>query len=63
MSYRDMILTAYLTRALVRSAKYHPVRAGRIAQRHGKKISDALVELDSHKQLQKRMDALLKPPY
>ena len=63
MNYRDMILTAYLTRALVRSAKYHPVRAGRIAQRYGKTISNALVELDSHEQLQKRIDALLKLPY
>ena len=60
---RDMILNAYLTRALVRSAKYHPVRAGRIAPRYGKRISDALVKLDSHNELQKRIDALLIPPY
>ena len=62
MNYRDMVVTAYLTRALVQSAKYHPVRAGRIAQRHGTKISDALVELDSNDRLQKRIDALLKTP-
>ena len=62
MNYRDMVVTAYLTRALVQSAKYHPVRAGRIAQRYGKKISDALVELDSTELLQKKIDALLKTP-
>ena len=63
MNYRDMVVNAFLTRALVRSAKYHPVRAGRIARRYGKKISDALVELDSTNRLQKRINALLKTPY
>ena len=62
MSYRDMIVTAFLTRALVRSAKYHPVRADRIAMRYGKKISDALIELYSTELLQKRINALLKSP-
>ena len=62
MSYRDMIVTAFLTRALMRSAKYHPVRADRIAQRYGKKISDALIELYSNDQLRKRIRALLKTP-
>lgn len=62
MSYRDMIVNAYLTRALLRSAKYHPVRADRIAQRYGKKIGDALIELYSTELLQKRIRALLKTP-
>ena len=63
MSYRDMVVTAFLTRALLRSAKYHPVRADRIATRYGKKISDALIELYSTELLQKRIRTLLKTPY
>ena len=63
MSYRNMVINAFLTRALLRSAKYHPVRADRIATRYGKKISDALIELYSNEQLQKRINAVLKPPY
>ena len=62
MNYQDMIVNAYLTRALMRSAQYHPVRAGRIAQRYGKKISDALIELYPNDRLQKRINALLKTP-
>ena len=62
MSYRNMIVNAYLTRALLRSAKYHPVRADRIATRYGKKISDALIELYPNDRLQKRINALLKTP-
>ena len=63
MNYRDMVVNAFLTRALMRSAQYHPVRADRIATRYGKKISDALIELYSNEQLQKRINAVLKPPY
>ena len=62
MSYRNMVINAFLTRALLRSAKYHPVRADRIATRYGKKISDALIELYSTERLQKRIRALLKTP-
>ena len=62
MSYRNMVINAFLTRALLRSAKYHPVRADRIATRYGKKISDALIELYSNDRLQKRIRALLKTP-
>ena len=62
MSYRNMVINAFLTRALLRSAKYHPVRADRIAQRYGKKISDALIELYSTDLLQKRIRTLLKTP-
>ena len=62
MSYRNMIVNAYLTRALLRSAKYHPVRADRIATRYGKKINDALIELYPNDRLQKRINALLKTP-
>ena len=62
MSYRNMVINAFLTRALLRSAKYHPVRADRIATRYGKKISDALLELYSNDRLQKRIRTLLKTP-